>query len=133
MNEYTLEKIQDDARDQEWMERREANGETMCDQCGCWDDVDAHGYGPVVEIIDTATDESWCRACALETQVPGNSMDALVECAYCGEWDWEADGTVLEDDTMSLDRVMPREVWTCHFCTVNRGDVVVAWFDGMGE
>jgi len=132
LNPYTLERIADDAREQEWMARREANGATMCDQCGCWDDVDAHGYGPVIEIIATSDSDSWCRACALETQIPGSGPDSLTECPCCGEWSWEGDGEWVTDDTMSVDRVMPREAWVCEFCATNPS-WIAAWFAGKGE
>jgi len=116
MNNETIAKIQYESEITARMDAMRASGAIMCDQCGAWDEP--FGLMPAVEILPCAPTmgESWCRPCALETQVPGESPDALTECFHCGEWDWESDGEILEDGA--------REAWACHYCSVNRGDAI---------
>ena len=119
MNDETLAKIQFDAELDARVDELIRQGYVMCESCGLWD---GGGYGPVIEIIPTeAGIEPTCRDCALYTQVPGNSPDAIVECTYCGEWSFESDGWYPSESDQSL--------WVCHFCSVNRGDEILEWVD----
>lgn len=110
MNDETVAKIQFEA---EWTMRVEsmrANGATMCDSCGCWDEP--FGLMPAVTILPTAVTnpEHICFTCNAE------ALDPLWECFHCGEWDFWSDGEILEDGA--------REAWACHFCSVHRGDAI---------
>lgn len=114
MNEYTLEKIADDARDQESLAAREADGQTMCESCGFWDDR--------ITLVDVADGiDPTCEACAIDSQ---SGPDPILPCAYCASWDYWADGwhpTNGESDDLIADS---SEVWVCHFCAINRADDV---------